>query len=83
MEIQPRRRQLELEGPQLLLDRATRARIRKTLAGHSAAAWAPKGIDRTWWSEFAKGRVETVPLSSWRTVCAWHPGLSRAIAGAL
>jgi hypothetical protein len=61
--------------PALLLDPATRARIRKTLAGHSAAAWAPKGIDCLWWSRFAKGQIEIVPLSRFRTIAAWFPAL--------
>ena len=60
----------QIAEPILLLDRATRARICTALRDYRGRAWAPQGIDRQWWSDFAKGRVETVPVSRWRTVCA-------------
>ena len=51
-----------------VLDQATRARIRAALHDYRAAGWAPLGVDCHWWSEFAKGRVKTVPLSRLRTI---------------
>jgi hypothetical protein len=59
--------------PVLLLDRATRAKIRAALLEYRGQAWAPQGLDRRWWAEFARGKIETVPVSRWRTVYVWFP----------
>ena len=61
--------------PVLLLDQATRTRIRAALRNYRGGAWAPQGIDRQWWSEFAKGRVEAVPVSRFRIIAAWFPAV--------
>ena len=63
----------------ILLNEQARRRLRKALKGYSAPGWAPLGIDRGWWRAFARGKVEMVPISTWRTAAAWYPTIARLL----
>jgi hypothetical protein len=71
------------DGPMLLLDPASRARIADLLYTRRDVRWRPIGIEASFWRAFVAGRRRTVPVATWRLLCSWVPGLSRTIGAPL
>ena len=64
-------------GTLIVLDAVGRAKLSALLV--KDAAFAPQGISAARWRGIASGQIQVLPASEVRQICAWYPGVTRAL----
>jgi predicted nucleic acid-binding Zn ribbon protein len=64
-------------GTLIVLDDVGRAKLSALLT--KDMSFAPEGISAARWRGIASGQIQVLPATEVRQICAWYPGVTRAL----